>query len=239
MFIRCCIVLILVLPFLLLALTLGTTDVVTDAFVSPVILIDPGHGGEDGGTMAADGTLEKSINLAVSLPLRDVLRLFGFDVRMTRETDVSIHDPGGRTVHERKVSDMHNRLALYESADIVIAIHQNHFSVSKYNGAQVFYATSVPEGKALAASIQQRIITLLQPDNNRVIKPANNGIYLLSHTTKTAVLVECGFLSNPEECDKLNSPLYRQQLALAIADGCVNYLEKGGAGFATQNKDNL
>lgn len=190
------------------------------------ILLDPGHGGEDGGTLAQDGTAEKNINLAIALDLRDILTVCGVPVSMTRQTDVSIHDADCNTVRRKKVSDMHNRLKLYEQADTVIALHQNHFEAEKYHGAQVFYSANHPAGQGLAMAIQQSLKEQLQPENTREIKKATDAIYLLSHTTRPAVLVECGFLSNPAEREQLKTPAYRQQVAFAVAAGYWNYLSQ-------------
>lgn len=178
------------------------------------VLIDPGHGGFDGGTTAADGTLEKQINLAISLTLRDLLLVCGVPVRMTRQTDIA--------VGEKKVEDMRYRLEQYENADQVISIHQNHFSVAKYHGTQVFYSVNHSESEQLARMLQQSVVEHLQPDNNRQIKPATDGIFLLHHTTKPAVLVECGFLSNWEELDLLKKSDYQQELAFALLCGYWN-----------------
>lgn len=187
------------------------------------VLIDPGHGGEDGGTVAEDGTLEKNINLAISLHLRDMLMVWGFPVSMTRQTDISIHSPECTSTRGIKVSDMQNRLALYEQADTVIAIHQNHFSVEKYSGAQVFYSGNHAYSEQLAAAIQASVVAHLQPENTRQIKKATDGIYLLSHTQRPAVLVECGFLSNPAERQRLKSTAYQQAMAAAVLVGFLDY----------------
>ncbi len=186
------------------------------------LLIDAGHGGEDGGASAADGTLEKTINLAIATDLRDMLTLFGLPIRMTRETDISIHNADCSTTRQMKVSDMQNRLKLYEASSLAISIHQNHFSVAKYDGAQVFYSANQPLSRTVAESVRSRIVSLIQPNNKRELKQATDGIYLLHHSTKPAVLVECGFLSNPQECDKLKQESYRQQMAFAIACGVLD-----------------
>ncbi len=187
------------------------------------ILLDPGHGGEDGGTAAVDGTLEKNINLAVALNLRDMLAVCGYPVSMTRETDISIHDDGCVSAREKKVSDMHKRLTLYNQSALVVSIHQNHFAASQYAGAQVFYSGNKMQSQALAQSIQQRIVGELQPDNTRQIKKATDGIYLLHHAQPPAILVECGFLSNVEECKKLCTPSYQQAIASAVFAGLMDY----------------
>lgn len=188
------------------------------------ILIDPGHGGFDGGAVAQDGTLEKDINLAVSLQLRDMLSICGVPVSMTRTTDAGTEDVSDTSIRERKVSDLRNRLALYEQSSLVIAIHQNQFSASEYKGTQVFYSTNCAESRRWATAVQSAVITHLQPDNNRQIKPASNGIYLMYHTTAPAILVECGFLSNPEELLYLKKPQYRQKMAWSILMGYWDYI---------------
>ncbi len=185
------------------------------------LLIDPGHGGEDGGASSADGTLEKTINLAIALDLRDMLTVFGVPTKMTREVDVSIHDPNCTTTRQMKVSDMQNRLKLYESASMTVSIHQNHFSVAKYDGAQVFYSASHPSSVTAATAVREKILSLVQPNNKRELKQATDSIFLLRRTTKPAILVECGFLSNPQECEKLQQTSYRQQMAFAIAAGLL------------------
>lgn len=189
----------------------------------PCLLIDPGHGGEDGGAVAADGTQEKNINLSIALPLRDMLKIMGYEVRMTRSEDISIHDPDCQTVREKKVGDLKNRLALYEQASLVVGIHQNKFEIPKYYGTQVFYSANNPESKLLATEIRQSVLTLLQPENKRELKKADSNIYLLDKTKVPAVLVECGFLSNPAELEKLKDPEYRSQMAFAIAGGILQY----------------
>ena len=189
---------------------------------SQAVLIDAGHGGFDGGTTAIDGTLEKDINLAIALDLRDVLRLLGVTVEMTREQDESIHDEGCDTVREKKVSDMVNRLAMYDAAAMTVSIHQNHFSASKYNGAQLFYSPSHPVSMQLTNSIRQQIVSLVQPDNKREPKQVSKDVFLLHKTVKPAVLVECGFLSNPQDNEALKTQIYQQKMALAIAVGILD-----------------
>lgn len=187
------------------------------------ILIDPGHGGADGGAQGLDGVLEKTINLAVSLPLRDMLWIFGYPVVLTREEDISIHSPDAGSLREQKVSDMKNRLAMYEKARLVVGIHQNQFMASQYYGTQVFYSVNRPESELLADAIRESVVTMVQPENKRQLKKATKDIYLLHKTTVPAVLVECGFLSNPEEMRKLKTEEYQQKMALAIAGGVLRY----------------
>lgn len=187
------------------------------------LLIDPGHGGEDGGAMAANGTLEKDINLSIALTLADFMRLCGFDVTMTRDRDVSIGDADAKSVREKKVSDMKRRLVLYEQAQVVISIHENHFSGTQYHGTQVFYSPNAAASQPLAAAIRASVLNALQPDNRRELKKGDKSIYLLHRTTVPAVLVECGFLSNATERARLEDPLYRQEMALAIGTGALYF----------------
>ena len=187
------------------------------------LLVDPGHGGEDGGTMAANGTLEKDINLSIALTLADWMRLCGYDVTMTRDSDISIGDPGAATVREKKVSDLKHRLALYEQAELVISIHENHFSGTQYSGTQVFYSPNAAASQPLAAAIRESVCTHLQPENRRELKKGDKTIYLLHKTTVPAVLVECGFLSNVTERTRLEDPLYRQEMAVAIGLGAMYF----------------
>ena len=188
-----------------------------------VVLVDPGHGGFDGGAVAEDGTTEKHLNLAIALCLRDLLYVCGVSVEMTRTSDVGLEDKASASIREKKVADMRNRLMMYNEASLVIAVHQNQFSVPKYDGTQVFYSTNHPNSAALAQNIRQSVIEWVQPKNTRELKPATDGIYLLYHTDSPAILVECGFLSNPVEREKLKNPAYQQQLAFAVMVGYWNY----------------
>ncbi len=186
-----------------------------------VILIDAGHGGADGGASAADGTVEKDLNLQVAYPLHDLLTVMGYRTAMTRTTDEMIYTEG-TTLRERKVSDMNNRLAMVEQARLTVSIHQNKFSQTQYDGTQVFYAPSNEESLLLAENVREQVVTLLQPNNTRELKKATSDIYLLHRATRPMILVECGFLSNTAELEKLKTETYRQQLALAIAAGVIH-----------------
>lgn len=199
---------------LVVVLLSGCAIPVSAPSASQTVLIDPGHGGFDGGAVAADGTKEKDINLAISLCLADMLRIGGVPIEMTRNTDAA--------TASNKTEDMQQRLRMYESAITVIAVHQNHFHQAKYSGAQVFYSANHPHSERLAETMQRSIVSRLQPQNNRRIKAATDGIYLMHHTTAPAILVECGFLSNEEELTLLKQTDYRQRLAWSI---CLGYWE--------------
>lgn len=192
----------------------------------PTILIDAGHGGVDGGTVAKDGTVEKGVNLEIALKLEAVFQIMGFDTVMTRREDVSIHDESAQTIRAKKISDLHNRLKLInETPDcLFLSIHQNSYPYPNNTGTQVFYSPNHPESQALAASIQQSVIRLIQPRNTRKVKKSGTEIYLLYQAKTPAVMVECGFMSNAQETEKLRTQAYQNELALSIFYGVLNYL---------------
>lgn len=195
---------------------------------TPTVIIDAGHGGFDGGASTDDGVSEKGINLNIAIYLKEYLNFFGFDVIMTRETDTSTESEGLTTIRSKKSSDLHNRMSLMEKTDnaIFVSIHQNHFSSSKYKGAQVFYSPQFSEQSSLLAeSIQESIVYYLQKDNKRQIKPCGTSVYLIYKAVKPAVLVECGFLSNPDDSENLQNEIYQRKMALCIAIGILNYCE--------------
>ncbi len=191
----------------------------------PVIIIDAGHGGEDGGAVGTDGTNEKDINLAIALKLNDILTVFGYETRMVRVSDISIHNDGADTIRERKVSDIRNRTAIMEEYDncLYVSIHQNKYEDSRIWGAQTFYSPNDEASKNLAQFIQTSIATKIQPDNNRLIKESGTSIYVLYNATKPAVMVECGFMSNYNELSQLKTEEYQSQMAFSISSGIINY----------------
>lgn len=193
--------------------------------IKPIIVLDPGHGGEDGGASSKSGILEKDINLSVAKHLRDLLTVSGFQVVMTRETDISIYDSSADTVREKKVSDLHNRLQIINAypQSVFISIHQNNFSESKYCGAQMFYSQNNPKSKQLAEYCKQAFVSLLQPNNTRECKPADSTIYLLWNSQNPSLLVECGFLSNVQEAGLLNDEAYQKKVAFCVYCGFMEY----------------
>lgn len=196
------------------------------ADATPVIIIDAGHGGEDGGTTSSSGLLEKDINLSVAQKTRDIFSLYGFETVMTRDGDYLIYDSQSTTIRQKKVSDIHNRMKIITAHpnSIFISIHQNHFEQSKYNGAQVFYSKGSEESAIIAQYIQDAIKESLQKENTRHIKQSGTEIYLLHHATTPAVMVECGFLSNSGEAQKLSDNNYQTLISSAIFSGVLNYL---------------
>ena len=192
------------------------------------IIIDAGHGGFAGGAVAADGTVEKDINLKIALTLKDFLKQSGFRVIMTRESDVSTDDVETNKIATRKKSDLKNRLGLMKDNPnaVFVSIHLNKFTTSAANGSQVFYSAEHVESKVLGDCIQKSIVQLLQPENTRVNKQATSSTYLLYNATVPAVLVECGFLSNSAELKRLKDEEYQKKMAFSIFCGIVDFYSK-------------
>lgn len=182
-----------------------------------VIVIDPGHGGEDGGAIGVGGVLEKDLNLALSSTISEILRFSGFEVIETRTEDVMLYDKNVDYKGKKKILDLAARLETANSTmpDLFLGIHMNSFPDSRYSGLTVYYSENTPESFEIAEFLRQDVVSLLQPDNNRVLKPGGN-IYLLKRTACPAILVECGFVSNPEECALLSTEDYRQRLSFVI-----------------------
>lgn len=191
----------------------------------PLIIIDAGHGGVDGGAIATDGTNEKEINLEITLKLNEILSVLGYETRMVRTTDISIHNEGASTIREQKVSDIRNRTSIMEEYDncLYVSIHQNKYEDSRIWGAQTFYSPNDEASKSLAQFIQTSIATQIQPDNKRLIKESGTSIYVLYNATKPAVMVECGFISNPDELSQLKTEEYQLKMAFSISTGIINY----------------
>lgn len=189
------------------------------------IVIDPGHGGEDGGAVAEDGTLEKNLNLSIAMKLKTVFIQNGFNVITTRETDEAIYDDGIESLRDKKTSDMKNRLAIFNDNpnNVIISIHQNKFEQSKYYGTQIFYSGNNSQSLVLAENIKQSVVSLLQADNTREIKEADKSIYLLYNSENPAVIVECGFISNQNELNLLKNDEYQGEMALTIFNGFMDY----------------
>lgn len=221
-----CFALLSAFVFLMISAALNIKVSVSSESVKsmPTIVIDAGHGGEDGGAVSESGVLEKDINLSIANDTSALFYLLGFDVTQTRKTDIAL-DNGEDTIRKRKVSDMKKRLEIFNSSkeNTIISIHQNKFSESKYHGTQIFYSPNNPKSKQLADSIKYSVKSLLQPDNERECKKADSGIYLLKNTNNPAVIVECGFISNGEECKNLLDSQYQKQMAYSITAGFLSY----------------
>lgn len=205
-----------------------TRNASSDKFVTtdvPVIIIDAGHGGEDGGAVVQENVVEKDINLSISLKINDILSLLGFNTYMVRETDKLIYDIDSSTLRQKKNSDLRNRLSLMNKFEncLFISIHQNKFEDSRIWGAQTFYSPNDEQSPILAEFIQSSIISLTQPNNKRVIKKTGTNVFVIYNATKPAIMVECGFMSNYDELLKLKDNKYQNQMSFSIVNGILNY----------------
>ena len=185
------------------------------------LVLDAGHGGEDGGAVSLSGVPESGINLG----------LYGEAPLLLRSEDISLHDDSAQTLREKKVSDLHNRVARIEETEhaVLLSVHQNTFPDGKYHGAQVFYSNG-ELSQPLAQLTQETLRDALDPGNTREAKPIPDSVYLMNHITCPAILVECGFLSNAEEDLLLQSGAYQTKLASALAASWLQWLDEEGRG---------
>lgn len=192
----------------------------------PVVIIDAGHGGEDGGTVGKNGAYEKDINLSVALRLSDSLKSKGIRTVLTRSEDVLLYDKNSDYQGQKKVQDLATRKRIAEAYDdaIFVSIHMNSFPDERYSGLQVYYSTNDESSRTLAESLQSITRKELMPENTRQCKEGDD-IYLLNRLCCPAVLVECGFLSNPDECDKLCTEEYQERLADTLAEAIEEFIK--------------
>ena len=191
-------------------------------------VIDAGHGGEDAGAIADDGTLEKDLNLQIARLLRVVLELNGNEAILTRDTDTLLYDYYNDLkdyTGQKKVYDLKNRLKIAGEKEnsIYVGIHMNKFSMSKYSGLQVYYSPNNDLSYDIANSVKSNVRKYLQPENKREIKRADSSIYILNHAEMPSVLIECGFLSNERELELLKSQDYQRSLAITLFSSIVGY----------------
>lgn len=202
-----------------------------------LVVIDAGHGGEDGGAVSAAGLAEKEVNLSVALSLRSFFEAAGIPVVMTRTDDRLLYDRGVNYNGRKKALDLAARRIIGEKASaaaaegggesLFISIHMNAFPQAQYNGAQVWYGVGDPRSFEVATRIQSASGQLI-PHNNRQVKAAGSSIYLLHRLSGPAVLVECGFMSNPEEAARLGEEAYRRALAAMIFSSVMEYTKGPG-----------
>ncbi len=192
------------------------------------VIIDAGHGGEDGGTSSAAGLVEKDVNLSIAQKLAEMLRASGIEVVMTREDDKLLYDRSVDFHGRKKKLDMAARLNVMNTTEnaIFVSIHMNAYTNPKYSGLQVWYSQNHSDSELLAYSIQSDNQKHLQPYNTRKIKSASSNIFLLNEATCPAVLVECGFLSNTDEATKFATEEYRQKVALLLCSSILEFLNK-------------
>ncbi len=220
----------IILPFLLVASLLAgisayfafentSRKAETANTVLPTIVLDAGHGGEDGGAVSESGILEKELNLSVANRLKSLLVANGFHVVMTRTEDEMLYDKNADYQGRKKALDLATRRQIAEETPncIFVSIHMNSYPDARYDGLQVWYSPNHPSSQTIAEEIQKTVVELLQPENDRQTKGATSAIYLLHNLTVPAVLVECGFLSNPAEAEKLTTEEYQEQLALVLS----------------------
>lgn len=187
------------------------------------VVIDAGHGGVDGGAVSCTGVYESQINLEIARKLDDLCHLLGIDTKMIRTTDCSVYTQGN-SIASKKVSDLKERVRITNETEnaIIVSIHQNKFVQSQYSGAQVFYAPT-QDSDILAKTVQDKYTKFLNPASNRKIKKAD-GVYLMQHINCPGILIECGFLSNPEEEAMLRSNEYQKKISCVIASACSQFL---------------
>ena len=190
------------------------------------VIIDAGHGGEDGGTSGKNGILEKELNLDIAKKLNALFGAAGVNTVMTRSDDRLLYDPLSDYKGRKKILDMQKRLKIayeYENA-IFISIHMNSFPEEKYSGLQVYFSKNNAESERLAKSVQRTTAFYLMPKNNRKIKLGKD-IFLLDRISSPAILIECGFLSNTKECELLCTEEYRNELAFWIFYSIISEIQ--------------
>ena len=188
------------------------------------IVIDAGHGVPDEGAQSSNGTTEAETNLKIALKLQNLLEQSGCTVILTRSDENAIYDIDSKTLKQKKISDIKNRVKIgnESSADLFVSIHLNKIPQQQYDGWQTFYKQGSEEGKKLAVSIQNNLNEAIQKENNRVAKTIDN-IYIIKHVEIPITIVECGFLSNPTEEKKLLEDEYQNRLAWGIYNGIIDY----------------
>lgn len=196
----------------------------SETVTGKTLIIDAGHGGFDGGAVVGND-VEKDINLAIALYLSDMLKLNGYQVIMTRSDDSSTESDPNATIARRKVSDLKNRLALMREHPeaTFVSVHLNKYESSGVWGAQVFYASGVTGSKELAEAVMKSLVTQVQPENKRQIKPHYNSTFILKNSPIPAIIAECGFMSNPKELSLLKTEDYQKKIAFAIFCGITEY----------------
>lgn len=193
------------------------------------LVIDAGHGGFDGGAVGSSGTSEQDINLSIAQRVQALAEFFGVHTAMTRTDENALGYDPSRSVRENKIADIKAREQFVQetSNPVFLSIHLNKFSDARYHGAQVFYSPSHPDSRALAEQMQETLAEGCDPANNRQAKQAESTIYLMKKLECPAVIVECGFLSNPEEEQRLSDTEYHKKLAASIVTGYLRYESSG------------
>ena len=224
-------VLVLVSALVILILSAGIRTIspvsllITDGR-SPVLILDAGHGGEDGGASTAAGDKESDINLAIVLKMEVLFAFLGVETVLTRDADISIYDEGCKTIREKKVSDLKNRASLVQNTPnaMLLSVHQNTFTDSRYHGAQVFFGAD--ERSVQWGEYTQRLLCEeLDPSNSRSATTVPEHVYLFRNVDCPAILVECGFLSNGEDAALLLTDMYQRKLAAVLVGAYFHQLQ--------------
>lgn len=224
--------LLLLFPLLIIILLLccmqRTATVSFCRYPAQTLIIDAGHGGEDGGAVAVSGTPESALNLVIAKKMDQLCGLYGVQTKMVRTEDVSLADPEADTLRKKKHSDLLNRVELVNNTQqgVLISIHQNNYSNRSSHGAQVFYHDDI-QSQQWAVQLQEMLRQNLDPDNSRQATRIPETVYLMNHISCRAVLVECGFLSNKEEDQLLESDHYQTKIAATLA---ASYLQLNAQG---------
>ena len=221
---RILLIMVLLLAFAAYRVFWGeTAKTITECNIEPVFVIDPGHGGEDGGAVGADGVLESGINLAIGLRTDRLLGFFGYSCILTRNSEELNYPSGANTVRKRKQADLEDRAKLVNSTDnaVLVSIHQNKYPTSQPRGAQILYRND--EDSSVFSESMQSVLLEGLGDSVRSPTVAPDSIYLMRSVNCPGILVECGFLSNPAELSLLRSEEYQLRLALCLACGCTTY----------------
>ncbi len=202
----------------------NTVETVSLPVTNKVVILDSGHGEPDGGAQSNNGTTEASINLKIALKVQNLLEQSGCTVILTRSDDAGIYDLDSKTLKQKKISDIQNRVKIGNSngADIFVSIHLNKIPQSQYSGWQTFYKDGNERSQKLATSIQNKLNEAIQKENKRVPLKIDN-IYIIKHVQIPTSIVECGFLSNPEEEKQLLTDEYQDRLAWGIYTGIIDY----------------
>lgn len=203
----------------------GVRSVFSPSDTPETLVIDAGHGGFDGGAVSASGVSEQQINLYIARHTQALAGFFGIPTVMTRADENALGFVDGRAIRDNKVADIHERRRIAEETEnpVFLSIHLNQFPQAQYHGAQVFFSRANPHSKALAENIQNALIEGADPQNTRQAKQAANTIYLMKKLECPAVIIECGFLSNPAEAERLQQEEYQKQLAVCILSGYLRY----------------
>lgn len=211
-----------------LLLAAGTKAVPAFSSQTPqgeIVIIDAGHGGEDGGAVSADGVAESHINLSIAKRVENILLFLGQETMMTRTGEEAVYSSDATTLREKKASDLKNRVAMVNEQEhaVLLSIHQNSLpSHPSVHGAQVFYNTVEP-GQAMAESVQQVLNQIVNNGNEKATKPIDSSVYLMKNSQAPSILVECGFMSNANEVRLLQNQDYQLRLAACIVAGLRQY----------------